>query len=251
MLTVSGISSGLRKINWGKVWLAYDYGSDFFDAVMLVYRFVTTGSVDAWDLGFLAASLLPFDDIFKAMRHLKWVDETVEVLANGGSIVKKTTGGAKDALQKVFKNATDVGMSVKKRSELVGEAGMEIAATAEKLKPTGFIKRYHGIDNIYKKADGTWVIAEAKGGLNVGASALGQTVSNGQQMSKEWIRKSLQKAAEKGDSVARDVLKELDKIPPKVEAMLVGTQIVDDVISEPTVIRKTWDAVGDITWDVP
>jgi hypothetical protein len=98
----------------------------------------------------------------------------------------------------------------------MGEAGAVIVAQAKKFEATDFISRYHGIDSVWKNGD-RLVIVEAKGG----ASALGKTVRDGDQMGRNWIRAKIDKMLRDGDPMAVDLDKAFNN--GKLDAMVVNT----------------------------
>ena len=177
---------------------------------------------------------IPSALIFEALADWVPFGKLMKKVKGAYSTVKKgAIGEAKEAMEHIVKaNGKHL------TAEGLGEAGAIIAAQAKNFKATDFPSRYHGIDSIWRDGD-KLIIVEAKGG----ASALGKTVSDGQQMSRNWIEAKIAKLRKSADPVDKKWGEDLytaSTKPGGLEAMVVKTPHG----GVPEFEHKTWSELG-------
>lgn len=238
VLSALGIRGTTRGAKVIAVYNAYDKFSTFDDVVRMIGSFVLTGAVDAIQAAFLAAELIPFGG--KAFRALK--SQVTDLTRYGAKVHKVTEGTA--ILQKTFDAHGKIRKlsKVRARAQEIGEVGAGFAAKAAGMKPTKFIPRTTGIDQIYKK-NGNLILVEAKGGTSGLGRATGATGARTQQMSQNWIEQKIIELRRIGQKDWANEIKR-HKDAGTLQGMVVTTKINRGIVQDPEYVLKNFDDIG-------
>ena len=117
-----------------------------------------------------------------------------------------------------------------------------MAAKTRRLKPSGFVPKYHGFDGIFTRGNKI-VIIEAKGGT--------ARLAKG-QMSRDWISKNANRLLASSDPVdqkwGNKIIEAIDN--GNIQGMVVTTKIdkLKNAAKNPIAEIKNWDSIGQQKW---
>ncbi len=214
----SSIAIGLRiTAQVGiRVAAAYDRVEWLRDGVTILQKLAATGAVDPIALGMFASDFIPFK-------------KTWDKLAIYGNKL----WGAGTTLNRTFQSLIQSGGRTVRAAEQMGEIGAAFVARKMGMRPTGFMPRYHGIDDVYE-FNGKFVILEAKGGTSMLAEG---------QMSQNWIREKIRELKAKGDPWGVKLEQAMGN--DQLQGMVVTTKInANGVVQDPEFILKELRDIG-------
>jgi hypothetical protein len=140
--------------------------------------------------------------------------------------------GASDDIAGIFSRMKGRAKAV----ETLGEVGARWTAKAHGFKAVKFARRYHGLDQIWRRGN-LFIIVEAKGGT--GRLARGQ-------MSRRWIDRSIDRMSALQPQLTAKLRRAQNT--GRLKGMVVRTRVTGRRAFEPEFELKRWRDIGVNEW---